>query len=258
MRSTPRNTSAPCEQLQSRRLSAAALRAAVAPKFARAYTHGVAPKFARAYTHGRERAALRAAATSGASGGRAFLPQEMMAVVDLFHTHASRVDGEEVLDPAQLKALLGAIGERPSDAELARLFELADLDSNGTIDLSEFLAAADQVLGGSPARYVLVVGGPGSGKGVLCERLVRECGVGHVSCGELLRDEVRADTPLGRDCDAIMRRGGLVPSVVITTLLRRRTRAFGGRRLLLDGFPRSPQNALDFERGCASPSSRCS
>jgi len=226
---------------------------AVAPKCAAALRAAVAPKFARAYTHGRERAALRAAATSGASGGRAFLPQEMMAVVDLFHTHASRVDGEEVLDPAQLKALLGAIGERPSDAELARLFELADLDSNGTIDLSEFLAAADQVLGGSPARYVLVVGGPGSGKGVLCERLVRECGVGHVSCGELLRDEVRADTPLGRDCDAIMRRGGLVPSVVITTLLRRRTRAFGGRRLLLDGFPRSPQNALDFERECGKP-----
>ena len=180
-----------------------------------------------------------------------------MAVVDLFHTHASRVDGEEVLDPAQLKALLGAIGERPSDAELARLFELADLDSNGTIDLSEFLAAADQVLGGSPARYVLVVGGPGSGKGVLCERLVRECGVGHVSCGELLRDEVRADTPLGRDCDAIMRRGGLVPSVVITMPAGGRApSAAAGCCSTASRARRRTRSTLS--ASAASPSSRCS
>ena len=41
------------------------------------------------------------------------------------------------------------------------------------------------------ARTILVVGGPGSGKGLLCERLVRECATSHVSCGEMLREEVQ-------------------------------------------------------------------
>lgn len=48
--------------------------------------------------------------------------------------------------------------------------------------------------------------GPGSGKGLLSERLVKECGVVHLSSGDLLRAEVEADTPLGRHVDEIMKR----------------------------------------------------
>ena len=66
------------------------------------------------------------------------------------------------------------------------MFVEADTDRSGTIDLAEFLAASDRILGQSPARTILVVGGPGSGKGVLCERLTRECATSHVSCGEML------------------------------------------------------------------------
>ena len=50
-----------------------------------------------------------------------------------------------------------------------------------------------------------------------------------------------------------MQRGELVSSELIVTLLRRRMRRFGGRRLLLDGFPRSKQNAIDFEAQCGRP-----
>ena len=42
-----------------------------------------------------------------------------------------------------------------------------------------------------------------------------------------------------------MRRGELVPSETVVALLRRRMRTYPGRRLLLDGFPRSRQNAED-------------
>ena len=53
-----------------------------------------------------------------------------------------------------------------------------------------------------------------------------------------------------------MLRGELVSSALIVTLLRRRMRSFGGRRLLLDGFPRSRENAVDFEAQCGrSPDS---
>ena len=93
---------------------------------------------------------------------------------------------------------------------------------------------------------MVIVGIPSSGKGILCERLVKECGVVHLSSGDLLRSEVEADTPLGREVKEIMARGELVSSAVITALIRRHTRNFPGKRVLLDGFPRSVENASDF------------
>ena len=62
-----------------------------------------------------------------------------------------------------------------------------DIDGDGVIDRKEFLEKSDLFLQGRPARIILVVGGPGSGKGLLSERLVKECGVVHLSSGDLLR-----------------------------------------------------------------------
>ncbi|OEU17598.1 P-loop containing nucleoside triphosphate hydrolase protein, partial [Fragilariopsis cylindrus CCMP1102] len=102
---------------------------------------------------------------------------------------------------------------------------------------------------------VLLVGGPGSGKGVLSERLVKECGIVHISSGDLLREEVDRDTPLGREVKEIMVRGDLVSSAVIVTLMRRKMRQpqNAGKRVLLDGFPRSLQNAADLVEICGEP-----
>jgi len=99
----------------------------------------------------------------------------------------------------------------------------------------------------------LVVGGPGSGKGLLCSRLEQECNVVHLSSGDLLREEVERDTPLGRECAHIMQQGGLVSSAVIVTLIRRHMRGHPGKRVLLDGFPRSPENAHDLVELCGVP-----
>ena len=119
--------------------------------------------------------------------------------------------------------------------------------------LKEFLACADTILGDAPARIVLVVGGPGSGKGLLASRLEAECNVVHLSSGDLLRDEVNRGTPLGRECATIMEQGGLVSSAVIVTLIRRHMRGHPGKRVLLDGFPRSPENARDLVELCGVP-----
>ena len=97
------------------------------------------------------------------------------------------------------------------------------------------------------------MGGPGSGKGMLCDRLAAECGSVHLSSGDLLRDEVESQTPLGKECAEIMARGELVSSSVMTALVRRRMRSFPMRRVLLDGFPRSLENAHDFVRLCGKP-----
>lgn len=198
-------------------------------------------------------------------GSKAFDDCEFEAIADLFYHFAKRgqqqrggiiVDDDEsgsYLSENGVRRLLESIGERPDDQTLRDLFAKADLNGSGTLSLNEFLLSADRVLGNSPARLVLVVGGPGSGKGILCDRLASECNNVHLSSGDLLRDEVARGTPLGKECADIMARGDLVPSNIITALVRRHTRSFPGRRILLDGFPRSLENATDFLNLCGKP-----
>jgi adenylate kinase len=203
-------------------------------------------------------------------GSLAFAECEKNAVTDLFFNFAAKQspsdnegpdknvggvdsDGKSYLCLRGVRELLSSIGERPDEQTLRRMFSKADRNNDGRLDLQEFLHAADEVLSGAPARIVLVVGGPGSGKGILSDRLAEECGIVHLSSGDLLREEVERDTPLGRECADIMKRGELVSSAVITALIRRRMRAYPGRRVLLDGFPRSLENAHDFLNLCGKP-----
>lgn len=202
-------------------------------------------------------------------GSVAFADVETAAMTDLFNSFAQTTDddipslassgnthkasGSNYLTLRGVRDLLLSIGERPDEETLHQLFKMADTTKNGRLSLMEFLKASDLVLGGAPARIVIVVGGPGSGKGILCDRLAQECGVHHLSSGHLLREEVRRRTPLGLECESIMKRGELVSSAVITTLIRRHTRQYTGQRILLDGFPRSPENASDFLRLMGKP-----
>ena len=88
---------------------------------------------------------------------------------------------------------------------------------------------------------------------MLSKRLQEECKIVHLSSGDLLREEVRRDTVLGRQVRDIMARGELVSSAVIVTLVRRVMRNHPGKRVLLDGFPRSLQNAHDLVALCGVP-----
>ena len=57
------------------------------------------------------------------------------------------------------------------------------------------------------------VGGPGSGKGTHCSRIVSDFNFTHLSTGDLLRSEVKKGSPIGRELEEIMQQGKLVPSV---------------------------------------------
>ncbi len=70
----------------------------------------------------------------------------------------------------------------------------------------------------------------------------------HVSSGELLRDEIRRGSELGTQLAAQMARGELVAASVVMTLIEESLAARPGRLVLLDGFPRSLQNAIDYVR----------
>jgi len=80
-------------------------------------------------------------------GEKAFLKSELPAISDLFHTFAATNRNDDnaplTLDHKGMKRLLSSIGERPSDATLLEIFQAADIDDSGTIDLGEFLTAAD-------------------------------------------------------------------------------------------------------------------
>jgi hypothetical protein len=58
---------------------------------------------------------------------------------------------------------------------------------------------------------VFVLGGPGSGKGTQCAKVVDKYGFTHLSAGDLLRDEVKSGSVVGKQCEAIMKEGKLVP-----------------------------------------------
>ena len=60
---------------------------------------------------------------------------------------------------------------------------------------------------------MFIVGGPGSGKGTQCERIVNKYGFTHLSTGDLLRAEVASGSARGKELTAIMEKGELVPLV---------------------------------------------
>jgi adenylate kinase family enzyme len=83
------------------------------------------------------------------------------------------------------------------------------------IDFSCLAAAIQVELHLRPdASIVFVLGGPGSGKGTQCERIVAKYGYKHLSAGDLLRDEVKSGSEVGQQCEQIMKEGKLVPMEV--------------------------------------------
>ncbi len=87
---------------------------------------------------------------------------------------------------------------------------------------------------------LLFLGPPGAGKGTQARELAREWGVPQVATGDMLREEMAAGTPLGREAKQYYDRGELVPDAVILRMVAERLRrADAARGFILDGFPRT-------------------
>lgn len=97
-------------------------------------------------------------------------------------------------------------------------------------------------------KYILLIGGPGAGKGTQAQVLREKLGLPQVASGDLFRDNLKRETPLGRQAKQYMDRGELVPDDVTVAMIRERLRQpDAARGAVLDGFPRTiPQaQALD-------------
>jgi adenylate kinase len=91
---------------------------------------------------------------------------------------------------------------------------------------------------------VLLVAPPGAGKGTQATKLADYFGVVHLSSGDLLRQEVKADTEIGKAASDYLQRGDLVPDELIFTMLVEpivQASRHGG--YVLDGFPRNLRQA---------------
>ena len=91
---------------------------------------------------------------------------------------------------------------------------------------------------------IVLLGAPGAGKGTQAEFLAEELGVPHVASGDLFREALKGDTPLGRQARSYMDRGELVPDAVTIAMVRERLQQPDTERgVILDGFPRTVEQA---------------
>ncbi len=97
-------------------------------------------------------------------------------------------------------------------------------------------------------KNLIFLGAPGSGKGTMASALREVHPLAHISTGDLLRDEIKRGTELGKAASGIMQAGGLVPDDVVCGMVRNRLAqpdCAGG--FILDGFPRTIGQAEKLE-----------
>ena len=87
-------------------------------------------------------------------------------------------------------------------------------------------------------------GPPGGGKGTQADRVKKDAKAVHVATGDLLREAVKNGTPLGKQAQDYMGRGGLVPDEIVNSLLKERILKPDAKDgYLLDGYPRTVAQA---------------
>ncbi len=88
---------------------------------------------------------------------------------------------------------------------------------------------------------VILLGGPGAGKGTQAQILQKQLGYRQMSTGDLLRAHVTKGTELGKAADGYMKAGALVPDDLIIKMVEGELQ--GDTPLLFDGFPRTVAQA---------------
>lgn len=87
---------------------------------------------------------------------------------------------------------------------------------------------------------LIFLGPPAAGKGTQAKRLAAECGIPHISTGDILRAASKGGTYLGREAKRYMDRGALVPDDVMIGIIQERLQQSDcAPGFILDGFPRT-------------------
>lgn len=97
-------------------------------------------------------------------------------------------------------------------------------------------------------KNIIFLAPPAAGKGTLSEMLVEKYGYGHISTGDLLREEIKNGTEIGKQAESLMKEGKFVSDDVIIELIKNRiTKADCENGYILDGFPRTLVQAEKYD-----------
>ena len=105
-------------------------------------------------------------------------------------------------------------------------------------------------------KNIVIFGAPGSGKGTQSDLLIEHYGLGHISTGDVLRNEIKKGTELGKTAQGFIEKGNLIPDELMISILANVYDSFGRghKGVIFDGFPRTIPQAealkkMLFERG---------
>lgn len=99
------------------------------------------------------------------------------------------------------------------------------------------------------AKIIVLMGAPGAGKGTQARLLQERLHLPQISTGDIFRSLKTAQTPLAQEVREIMERGQLVPDDLTIQLVKERTAQDDARNgYILDGFPRTPAQAVSLEK----------
>ena len=91
---------------------------------------------------------------------------------------------------------------------------------------------------------LILLGPPGAGKGTQAKLLIEKFEIPHISTGDMLREEMKANSALGEKISSFVKSGELVPDeIVVEVVSKRIVRSDAGSGFILDGFPRTVNQA---------------
>ena len=90
-------------------------------------------------------------------------------------------------------------------------------------------------------KNIVIFGAPGSGKGTQSEKMIAKYGFGHISTGDVLRDQIKKGTELGKTAKSYIDNGQLIPDDLMVSILADvyDSSRPGHKGVIFDGFPRT-------------------
>ncbi|XP_068427769.1 adenylate kinase isoenzyme 5 [Clinocottus analis] len=158
---------------------------------------------------------------------------------------------EPAAGPSELD--LSLLGESSSQADVACKYD--EVEEEEDIGYAEGTAEGDCTEQKKP-KVIFMMGGPGSGKSLQCERLEERFGLRHVSLGDLLCNELQSHADRGRRLRDVLERGEQLPEDTLLELLCDAVAAAvrQGKGLVISGFPRDLRRVEEYEAKMGEPS----